>query len=312
MTRKLIKYELIAGLFALSVNINLYAQGPNPNPRNPNGGGLIDRTLEGSGADYNAPQPPDLAALDRGPLGEGELIRFAIYKNQPLDPKNPPSAVKTLVGMSSDELDILYARSTSGPIPQGFMHGAVHIPSDRGLETIRPLLGEKYDLKVLEGFMEKLWSGKFFDRERRWLLNRKNLAGNSLPPPTKVNDKDMLFPAKLYCGQSLFDSRRESIIIDYKYGIEDWPADLKSDPETDAQRKALDWLGGPRGLDIRDEIRMIRKGLYLGRAYIHGVFGLYFILYNYETTQVATVDDCWIGHQRQLKLGKKQSDYVNN
>ena len=88
-----------------------------------------------------------------------------------------------------------------------------------------------------------------------------------------MNGKDqwLLFPARLYCGQSLLDSRRESVIIDYFY-TDEIPA-IASGP---------DYLAGPRGLQVRDEIRMVRPGFYLGRAYIGKIFLLNFILYNKE------------------------------
>jgi hypothetical protein len=46
---------------------------------------------------------------------------------------------------------------------------------------------------------------------------------------------------------------------------------------------AIDWIAGgqvqgKRGLAVRDEIRMVRPGLYLGRAYMDRVFVLNFIL----------------------------------
>src|SRR5439155_1469762 len=57
----------------------------------------------------------------------------------------------------------------------------------------------------------------------------------------------LLFPAKLYCGQSLLDGRRESTIIDYAFT-----------DDIDGYREKPDFLAGRRGLDVRDEIRMIR------------------------------------------------------
>ena len=71
----------------------------------------------------------------------------------------------------------------------------------------------------------------------------------------------LFFPAKVYCGQSLLDARRESIIVDYDYSdeIEDYRASPNS-------------LAGRGGLKIRDEIRMIRPGFYLGRAYTNRMF----------------------------------------
>jgi hypothetical protein len=79
----------------------------------------------------------------------------------------------------------------------------------------------------------------------------------------------MLFPAHVYCGQSLFDHRRESIIIDYAWGI-DFGRFVKN----------IDILAGSGYLSIRDEVRMIRPGLYLGRAYTNKIFLLNFVLNN--------------------------------
>src|SRR5206468_11351131 len=75
-----------------------------------------------------------------------------------------------------------------------------------------------------------------------------------------------VFPARLYCGQSLRDSRRESIIIDYSF------SDL--DGDIDDYRPVPDNLAGGAGMRVRDEIRMVRPGFYLGRAYMDGMFAL--------------------------------------
>ena len=68
-----------------------------------------------------------------------------------------------------------------------------------------------------------------------------------------TTDVWLLFPAKLYCGQSLLDGRRESVIIDYAYN-DDLPG-YQENPDA---------LAGRNGLRIRDEIRMIRPGLLPG------------------------------------------------
>jgi hypothetical protein len=105
-----------------------------------------------------------------------------------------------------------------------------------------------------------------------------------------------LFPAKLYCGQSLLDGRRESIIIDYAFT-----------DDIDGYRELPDFLAGRRGFKVRDEIRMVRPGFYLGRAYMDRVFVLNFVLYNKEIAERDTdayiktgkVDeDCWPGTQQ--------------
>jgi hypothetical protein len=110
----------------------------------------------------------------------------------------------------------------------------------------------------------------------------------------------LLFPAKLYCGQSLLDGRRESIIIDYAFT-----------DEIAGYRPMPDSLAGRDGFRIRDEIRMVRPGLYLGRAYIDRVFALNFVLYNKEvadrdgpafTKTGAVNEDCWTGTQKRAVI----------
>ena len=68
-----------------------------------------------------------------------------------------------------------------------------------------------------------------------------------------------------------------------------------------------DALAGRDGFEIRDEIRMVRPGFYLGRAYIKRVFVLNFTLYDKEAAEkdagafqtTGTVQqDCWVGPQR--------------
>ena len=97
-------------------------------------------------------------------------------------------------------------------------------------------------------------------------------------PKIEVNGRDswLLFPARLYCGQSLLDGRRESIIIDYAFT-----------DEIPGYREKPDFLAGRRGFQVRDEIRMIRPGFYLGRAYLGRAFALNFTLYNEEIAERA-------------------------
>ncbi len=75
-----------------------------------------------------------------------------------------------------------------------------------------------------------------------------------------------------------------------------------------------DVLAGREGLEIRDEIRMVRPGFYLGRAYIKKVFALNFTLYNKAVADkespsfvsAGTVnEDCWVGNQRMTAMAYK-------
>ena len=215
---------------------------------------------------------------------------------------------KYLAGLEQEQLDQLYARLGSGPIPNGPFNGEIVFPRGssgklRAAEIIGGLkgLGVNFKGKMLETAGETLWKGKVFYRNEKVLRNRiedltilRPVIGTGEIPKITVAGRDawLLFPAKLYCGQSLLDSRRESIIIDYAF-TDDLPG----------YREKPDSLAGRNGLKVRDEIRMIRPGLYLGRAYLDRAFGLNFILENKSLAKAGEEDflagkiaqECWSG-----------------
>lgn len=220
---------------------------------------------------------------------------------------------KYLSKLSQEELDQLYARLSSGPIPNGPFDGEIVFPRGssgklRAAEIIGGLkgLGVNFKGKMLETAGEALWKGKVFYRDEKVLRNRiedlallRPVIGSGDIAKIDVDGKDawLLFPAKLFCGQSLIDSRRESIIIDYAFT-----------DEIKGYRENPDFLAGRRGLKVRDEIRMVRPGLYLGRAYMDSAFILNFVLHSealdkagraeFEIGQVK--DDCWSGTQKRV------------
>jgi hypothetical protein len=224
-------------------------------------------------ADAAYASKPDLAQVEAlYPLDREELER--------LTPKN-------IAGYSQEQIDQIYARLTAGPIPNDAFDGGLFFPKNasgdrRMAEIIGGLPGLAVELKAqkLEAIGKTLWRGKVFFRQERLLRNRiEDLAAlkpiiegdlSSLPK-TNVDGHDqwLLFPARLYCGQSLLDSRRESIIIDYAFT-----------DELPGYRERPDYLAGRNGFQIRDEIRMVRPGFYLGRAYSGRAFLLNFVLYN--------------------------------
>ena len=113
--------------------------------------------------------------------------------------------------------------------------------------------------------------------------------GISQQSPLKLPIK--LFPAKVYCGQSLLDARRESIVIDYAFS--------ETLPEY-ARAPHINAFFGPRGLQIRDEMRMVRPGLYLGRVYMGRFHTMNFVLFRKELMAAGgpRSEACWLGTQQ--------------
>lgn len=263
-----------------------------------------------SGKDYQT--KPDLARVEHElPLAPTDLMK--------LTPGN-------LESLSQEQLDQVYARLTAGPIPDGPYNGTFFFADGGGLRRLGEVmggvkgLGLQVKVQKVEGLGQLLWKGKVFYRDERLLRNMiqdrkllKLLVDNpSALPKTRIpgkrilgifpDDAWLLFPAKLYCGQSRLDSRRESIIIDYAFN-----------DEIAGYQERPDFLAGRRGLKVRDEIRMVRPGLYLGRAYMGQVFLLNFTLYNKAAAKAGEAqflstgevgEDCWTGTQRVGRLAQ--------
>lgn len=248
------------------------------------------------GESYRA--KPDFAQVEhRYPIPRSELMK--------LTPKD-------LEQFDQEQLDQLYARLTAGPIPDGPFDGKIIFAEGSGIKRVAGLLGglkklaAKFKAKKLEIIGETLWKGKVFYRGQRVLRNRiedlaplKSVIEGDLGviPKSNVGEKEtwLLFPAKVYCGQSLLDGRRESIIVDYAFS-----------DEIEGYREVPDFLASRHGFKVRDEIRMVRPGFYLGRAYMDRFFVLNFTLYNDEIAgrdsgaflEGKLPEDCWIGTQR--------------
>lgn len=227
-----------------------------------------------------------------------------------------------LMELSQEQIDQIYGRLTAGPIPDGPHLGNLFFAQG---DTLRKRLDEVLGgiegrlagttIAVLENVGRDLWKGKVFFREQRILRNMiedlpliRSLVDNPDAVMTTTIPREgwlsrffpsdkvwLLFPAKLYCGQSLVDARRESVIVDYNYS-----------DDIEGYRPSPDSLAGRGGLRIRDEIRMIRPGFYLGRAYANRMFLLNFTLYNAEVADRGeagfaaggtAAEDCWPGEQ---------------
>jgi len=227
----------------------------------------------------------------------------------------------SLEALNQEELDQLYARLTAGPIPDGPYQGTAFFANGAGLRRLQEILGGGLQgflanraVNDLQDLAEFLWKGKVFYRDkmelRNQITNPRKLARLFKADLSKIRtatidgrEVGLLFPAKLYCGQSLLDSRRESVIIDYFFG-----------DELDGYLPAIDQIAGPTGLQIRDEIRMVRPGFYLGRAYVAKILLLDFTLYNQEVAERGKADfastgkvheDCRPGAQQVAGTGER-------
>jgi hypothetical protein len=126
--------------------------------------------------------------------------------------------VHTLLGMSQEQLDQLFATHDAGPIPDG--------PA-RGTAIIAP--GTRFSPEIAAAINVFVWQGKTFDAKHGVLRNKISALGLNA------------IVAEVYKGPSWFDEH-ECIVLDY------------SKTSTVAQ-----W--------IRDEIREIEPGTYLGKVY---------------------------------------------
>jgi hypothetical protein len=285
----------------------------------------------GIGKSSKAPEVPF------GPDG----IDFARLENElPLKPEDlmkiTPANIKLL---KQEQVDQIYARLSAGPIPEGAFDGDLFFAQGEDEARLAEIIGgrvrayaftpdegggERADMErrirdrlkarvvdaklgSVESLGRALWKGKVFYREQRLLRNRIEdlalvaaLLGEEKEKiqQLKGTGDDLFFPAKLYCGQSLLDGRRESVIIDYAF-TDELPGYIE----------ALDRLVGRHGLEIRDEIRMVRPGFYLGRAYIRRAFALNFTLIQKDVADAPhpeflrgeTAEDCWQGPQREQR-----------
>jgi hypothetical protein len=182
------------------------------------------------------------------------------------------------------QVDQIYQRLSPGPIPDGAFAGDLFFP--RGvnrrvrIRDVAPSLPAKLSALAAMPFEDLgrlLWKGKVFFKSDGILRNRiddllllKPLIPDSSSIPKATFDGQttwLLFPAQVSCGTSMLEPSRHAIVIDYSKG-----------PQIQGYREIPDGLAGPTALDIRDEIRVVKPGLYLGRAYFRGRFGLNFTL----------------------------------
>lgn len=142
---------------------------------------------------------------------------------------------ENLAVLSQEQVDQIYGRLTAGPIPDGQYLGGLFFARGESLrsrleEIVGGLEGRiiSVNIDLLERIGGLIWKGKEIKRDGRILRNMiEDFAvlgiavdnPNTVPKTTIPRDgplrrlipKDevfLLFPAKIYCGQSLLDARR--------------------------------------------------------------------------------------------------------
>lgn len=226
-----------------------------------------------------------------------------------------------IAAFSQEQVDQIYGRLTAGTLPDGPYLGEFFFArGDDGRARLEEILGgirgrvAGAATSLLETVGNDLWRGKVFYRDQRiartMIQDRAAIRRLIENPDTvmrvQVPDESwlgrlfqrqawLLFPAKVHCGQSLVDARRESIVIDHSFN-----------DEVEGYRASPDSLAGRGGLRLRDEMRMIRPGVYLGRIYANRIFLANFTLYNLQvadgsedafTAGAPLQQDCWPGEQ---------------
>ncbi len=191
---------------------------------------------------------------------------------------------ETMRALTQEQVDQIYARLNAGPIPDGPFTGDLFFPRDRdGRAQVRELSDASPNIlgpvaaMPIERLGRVFWRGKVFFRAQSIVRNRieelsilKPIISDSDTIPKLTFDGQttwLLFPARLSCGDSRFDPTRHSIVIDY----------AETD-QIEGYRRVPDRLAGAEGLKIRDEVRFVRPGFFLGRAYFGPRFGVNFTL----------------------------------
>ena len=251
----------------------------------------------------STPPPPKIGFSSYG-TGYASKPDFArIELDHPLTPADRAAITPdNLRGLPQEKVDQIYARLSAGAIPDGPYTGDLFFADGGGPQRISQVMGgakgfaNDLALDQIRFLGKALWKGQVFYRDLRELRNMiddRTVVAKlfdvdvSAMRTGQFNGKTvgLLFPAKLYCGQSLLDSRRESVIIDYAFG-----------DDIDGYLPNVDSVAGRNGLQVRDEIRRVRPGFYLGRAYMGKIFILNFTLYNAAAAKAgATPGDCWDG-----------------
>ena len=144
---------------------------------------------------------------------------------------------QSLHALTQAQVDQIYLRLSSGPIPDGPFRGDLFFPRDadghaRLRDVASPVPGALTHVAALrlEHFGRMLWRGKAFFRSQGILRNRiedlavlKPIIGDTSGIERLTFDGQttwLLFPALLSCSESRLDPSTRSTVIDYSRGSE--------------------------------------------------------------------------------------------
>lgn len=227
-------------------------------------------------------------------------------------------------GLTMEQFNQLYARLSAGPMPVGDYSGYVlqkppvfNAVKKRILKQAKLFTGFNSTVAKVCGrqaedcLFEFIWKGKRFlpknkitdQIETRTTVNVGSAALSKFTPDIiKRNTPDIIgnlivdaadkfsfegLPMEVYCGISQVDTRRESIVTDGGFG-DDFPSYVN----------LRDQIVTRKGLNITEEYRMVRPGLYIGKAYSNKLF-LFNVALEVSGAQAAqaaqTEDKCFNG-----------------
>ncbi len=214
-------------------------------------------------------------------------------------PSAPALTPANILALNQEEVDQLYARLTAGPIPDGPYLGDLFF--SRG-DSLRPRLEEI--LGGLRGPRRRREDRDGRSRRPRALEGQDVLPRQARAPELRRGLQRALQPDRRSrrAGKDHRPARglaqahpahhRRLAALPRQAPLRPEPASTaaaspssSTTPTTTrlpGYQENPDALVGRNGLRIRDEIRMIRPGFYLGRAYANKVFLLNFILVNEE------------------------------
>lgn len=184
-------------------------------------------------------------------------------------------------------LDAVYAAAAPGPIPDGTYSATPFVPrprtnADATAELIARLPDDASHLPVAQvrAAAAALWRTRVFDRSQHVVR-------------AQVDGSQLMYPGRVQCAPSLSVPDGAAILIDYT-----------ASEHLPGYRETPDAVTGRSGLQLREELRALQPGLYLGRAYSGDTLVLNFVLYDDSRPRAASSagdrmnDDCGAGGAR--------------